>query len=63
MSGRRPPGKKTAAVEGQRPSPSESPMSESPVLARADCKVAGMGNPLSASSKAGVTTCSKVMVP
>ena len=56
-------GKKTAAVEGHRPSPSESPMRESPVRASADCSVAGMGNPPSASSSAGVTTCSKDMLP
>ena len=51
-----PPGMKAAVASGELPSSVAEPAME----AASRCEA---GNPLSASSSAGVTTCSKLIVP
>ena len=50
----------TSAVEGHIPRLPSAVSSDVPMVL---CTVAEMGNPFSASSSAGVITCSKVIVP
>ena len=59
-SGLLPLGMKTSAVDGHMPRLPSAVSSDIPMVL---CTVAEIGNPFSASSRAGVTTCSKVIVP